>query len=245
MLLIPAIDIQQGKCVRLRQGDFNNSTVFSEDLLAMAWHWAEQGAERLHIVDLDGAKSGEPIHFEAIKQITQDLPDIDIQIGGGIRTAKTVAAYLDAGVRFVILGTWALVDSEATKALINQYPGQVILGLDAKDNKVATEGWLTDSNTTTNDVLAVFKDEPLAAVVYTDIAKDGMMQGANIERTAELARSTNIPFILSGGVTNMRDLHLAKACQSSGIMGAIIGRALYEGEINFREAIKALDAQRA
>ena len=200
MILIPAIDLKQGQCVRLRQGRMEDSTVFSDDPVAMAGKWVAQGCRRLHLVDLDGAFEGKPVNADVIEDITTSYPDLPIQIGGGIRTVETVEAYLAAGVNYVIIGTQAVKKPEFVTELCSEFPGNVIIGIDAKDGMVAVQGWAEDSDQSAEHLAQRFEDQGVAAIVYTDISRDGMMQGVNVEATKKLAESVNIPVIASGGV---------------------------------------------
>ncbi|MEE4377035.1 MAG: 1-(5-phosphoribosyl)-5-[(5-phosphoribosylamino)methylideneamino]imidazole-4-carboxamide isomerase [Candidatus Competibacteraceae bacterium] len=236
MLLIPAIDLKDGKCVRLRQGRMDDVTVFSDNPVVMAERWVAAGAQRLHIVDLNGAFAGKPVNAPVIREIAQAFPDLLIQIGGGIRTEETVDAYLDAGVQFVIIGTRAVKEPHFVEDLCLEYPGHIIVGLDAKDGKVAIEGWSKLSRHDVIDLAQIFERNGVEAIVYTDIGRDGMMEGVNVEATAKLARAISIPVIASGGVSTLEDIRALCAVADEGIMGAIIGRALYEGTIDLATA---------
>jgi phosphoribosylformimino-5-aminoimidazole carboxamide ribotide isomerase len=236
MLIIPAIDLKDGACVRLRQGRMDDATVFGDDPLAMARRWVEQGARRLHLVDLNGAFAGEPVNAQAVRSITRAFPDLPVQIGGGIRSRDSAARYLDMGVRWVIIGTQAVKDPEFVSALCGEYPGQVIVGIDAKDGKVATEGWAEVSTVRAVDLARRFAEAGVAAVVYTDIARDGMLSGVNVEATRELAEAGGIPVIASGGVATLADVQALARHAQSGIVGAITGRAIYEGTLDLAEA---------
>jgi phosphoribosylformimino-5-aminoimidazole carboxamide ribotide isomerase len=242
MLLIPAIDLQDGRCVRLRQGDLDDATVFSEDPAAMATQWLEQGARRLHLVDLNGAVAGKPKNEAAIKSIIQAVADdIPVQIGGGIRDLDTIDRYLDAGISYVIIGTAAVKDPGFLRDACSAFPGNIIVGLDARDGKVATDGW---SKLTRHDVLDLarkFEDYGCEAIVYTDIGRDGMLSGVNIEATVKLAQHVKIPVIASGGVTDLRDIEALCAVESEGVEGAILGRSLYEGTLDFAAAQEMAD----
>ncbi len=238
MILIPAIDLKEGHCVRLRQGNMDDSTVFSEDPVAMAGQWVEQGCRRLHIVDLDGAFEGEPINADVIEEISNSFPDLEIQIGGGIRSVDTVDAYLEAGVNYVIIGTMAVKSPEFVTELCSEFPGNVIVGLDAKNGMVATHGWAEESEHEAIDLARRFEDQGVSAIVYTDISRDGMMVGVNVEATRDLARAIEVPVIASGGVTDLDCIIKLNAVRDSGIMGVIIGRALYEGTIRLGEALE-------
>ena len=241
MLLIPAIDLKEGKCVRLRQGDMNDATVFSDDPLAMATRWVEAGARRLHIVDLDGAFNGEPVNAEVIHRIAEEYPDLPIQVGGGIRTEEVVEVYIQAGVRYVIIGTQAVAEPHFISDLCVEFPTHVIVGLDARDGKVATEGWSKLSRHNIIDLARHFESDGVEAIIYTDIARDGMLQGVNVEATLKLAEAVNIPVIAAGGIRNLEDVKNIAEMSASGIIGAITGRAIYEGTLDFAEGQKAAD----
>ena len=238
MLLIPAIDLKEGKCVRLRQGRMEDDTVFSNNLVAVAGKWVEQGARRIHLVDLDGAFAGKPINAGIIKAIAEAYPDVPVQIGGGIRDEETIQAYLDAGVQYVIIGSKAVSDPDFVRAMAGKFAGHVIVGLDAKNGMVAIDGWATVSDQNVTDLAKEFEANGVVAIIYTDIARDGMMEGVNVEATAKLARAISIPVIASGGITNMDDIHSLGKVAADGIMGAITGRAIYEGTLDFVEAEK-------
>ena len=236
-LLIPAIDLKEGRCVRLKQGRMDDATVFSDDPVAMARHWVEQGCRRLHLVDLDGAFAGVPRNQELINAITAAVGDVPVQVGGGIRELETIAAYLDAGIAAAIIGTRAIEEPEFLRAAAQRFPGQIILGLDARDGLLATDGWDETSSRRAVDFAAEMADLELAAIVYTDIERDGMLSGVNVEATAALAAATPVPVIASGGVSNEADLQalisgFASAGQS--LFGAITGRAIYAGTLDFR-----------
>ena len=241
MLLIPAIDLKQGKCVRLRQGRMEDDTVFSDDPVAVAARWLEAGAKRLHIVDLDGAFAGAPVNAGVIGEIATAFPELPIQVGGGIRDEDTIDAYLAAGVKFVIIGTKAVNAPHFVGDVCAEFPGHIIVGLDAKDGKVAIDGWSKLSNHDVIDMAQHFERDGVEAIVYTDISRDGMMQGVNVEATRKLAQSINIPVIASGGVSSIDDIKVLQAVQDDGIMGAIVGRAIYEGTIDLAEANKLVD----
>ncbi len=236
MILIPAIDLKQGHCVRLRQGNMEDSTVFSDDPVSMAEKWVAQGCQRLHIVDLDGAFKGEPINADVVEEISSSLPDLEIQIGGGIRSIDTVEAYLEAGVKFVIIGTMAVKRPEFVTQLCSEFPGNVIVGIDARNGKVAVHGWAEESDHSAKDLAKRFEDQGVVAIVYTDISRDGMMQGVNVAATKALARAVSVPVIASGGVTDMNCIIELNEVKSSGIEGVIIGRALYERTIDLASA---------
>jgi len=243
MLLIPAIDLKDGQCVRLRQGRMEDSTIFSDDPVAMAGRWVEAGARRLHLVDLNGAFAGQPVNAQVIRRIAQTFPDLPIQVGGGIRDEQTVDAYLDAGVQFVIIGTKAVQEPHFISDLCLEYPGHVIVGLDARDGRVAINGWSKLSKHQVVDLARIFERDGVEAIIYTDIGRDGMMQGVNVEATVRLAQAISIPVIASGGVSTLDDVRALCAVEAEGIMGAIIGRALYEGSIDFAAAQQLADAE--
>lgn len=241
MQLIPAIDLKEGKCVRLRQGRMEDDTVFSEDPVAVAGRWVEAGARRLHIVDLDGAFAGVPKNRDVIAAIAEAYPDLPIQIGGGIRDEETIQAYLDAGVSWCIIGTKAVNQPHFVRDACIEFPGHIIVGLDAKDGKVATDGWSKMSRHDVIDMAQHFERDGVHAIVYTDISRDGMMNGVNIEATKRLAKAIAVPVIASGGITNLDDLRGLAAADEPGIIGAITGRAIYEGSLDFAEGQKLLD----
>jgi len=236
MLIIPAIDLKDGQCVRLRQGVMDDSTVFSDDPVAMAARWVQAGCRRLHLVDLNGAFAGEPVNGAVVTAITAAYPDLPIQIGGGIRNLDTIEHYIKAGVSFVIIGTKAVKEPEFVAEACAAFPGKVIVGLDAKDGLVATDGWAEISEVRATDLARRFDSDGVAAIVYTDIARDGMMQGVNVEATVTMARASSIPVIASGGITNLEDIRKLLAVSDSGICGAITGRAIYEGTLDMAEA---------
>lgn len=241
MLLIPAIDIKDGKCVRLRQGLMEDSTVFSDSPLAMADKWVELGAKRIHLVDLDGAFAGKPANAEVINAIAKKHPDVPIQIGGGIRDQQTIQAYLDVGVQYVIIGTRAANEPEFIAQISADYGQHIIVGLDAKDGIVAVDGWAKLTEHKVIDLAKRFEGDGVHAIIYTDIARDGMMQGVNIEATRQLAEAVNIPIIASGGVTNMQDLIELQKIARYGVSGVITGRAIYEGTLDFAQGQQYLD----
>jgi len=236
MLIIPAIDLKDGKCVRLKQGRMDDPTIFSDDPIAMAARWVSAGARRLHLVDLNGAFEGKPVNGEIISTITKEYPTIPVQVGGGIRDFDTIEYYLGSGVQFVILGTKALKDPSFVKEACSRFKGHIIVGIDAIDGLVATEGWAEVSKVEATELAAKFKDVGVSSIVYTDIGRDGMMQGANSEATAQLARTSGLPVIASGGVTDMEDIQSLKAVADAGIIGVITGRAIYEGTLDLARA---------
>lgn len=236
MLIIPAIDLKDGQCVRLKQGVMQDSTVFSDDPVAMARRWANEGCRRLHLVDLNGAFEGKPVNGDAVKAIAKDLPRLPIQIGGGIRSGESIEAYLQAGVSFVIIGTKAVKEPQFVTEMCKQFPGKIIVGIDAKNGLVATEGWAEMSEVKATELAKHFAGDGVISIVYTDIARDGMMQGVNVEATLTMARASPIPVIASGGVTDMSDIRALKTVAAQGILGAITGRAIYEGTLSVKEA---------
>lgn len=237
MLIIPAIDLKDGQCVRLRQGEMDSATVFSSNPAEMAGKWLASGARRLHLVDLNGAFAGRPINEKAIRAIVDAVgDDIPVQLGGGIRDLDTIERYLDDGVSFVIIGSAAVKNPGFLHDACNAFPGHVIVGLDARDGKVAVEGWSKVTGHDVVDLAKRFEDYGVESVVYTDIGRDGMLAGVNIEATVALAQALTIPVIASGGITNLEDVRQLCAVQDEGIMGAITGRAIYEGRLDFKEA---------
>ncbi len=241
MLIIPAIDIKDGKCVRLRQGRMDDVTVFSDDPVAMAKRWVEAGARRLHVVDLDGATSGKPVNAAVVGRIVEAFPQLPVQVGGGIRDEESAEAYLNAGVQWVIIGTKAASAPHFVSDLCAAWPKHIIVGLDAKDGKVAIDGWSKLSNHDVVDLAQHFERDGVEAIIYTDIGRDGMMQGVNLESTRALARAITIPVIASGGVSTLEDIRQLCAAAEDGIAGAIIGRALYEGGLELGACQKLVD----
>ncbi len=241
MLIIPAIDLKDGQCVRLRQGLMDDSTVFSDDPVAMAARWVDAGCRRLHLVDLNGAFAGEPVNGEVVTAIAAAYPALPIQIGGGIRSLETIEHYLKAGVSYVIIGTKAVKEPEFVSEACTAFPGKVIVGLDAKDGLVATDGWAEVSEVRAADLARQFESDGVSAIVYTDIARDGMMQGVNVEATVAMGQASRIPVIASGGITNIDDIRNLLAVSDRGICGAITGRAIYEGTLDVAEAQRLCD----
>ncbi|WP_110648721.1 1-(5-phosphoribosyl)-5-[(5-phosphoribosylamino)methylideneamino]imidazole-4-carboxamide isomerase [Salinicola peritrichatus] len=236
MLVIPAIDLKDGQCVRLKQGRMDDATAYGDDPVAMAARWVEAGARRLHLVDLNGAFEGKPVNGTAVTAIARAYPDLPIQIGGGIRSLDTIEHYLEAGVGYVIIGTKAVKQPDFVGEACRRFPGHVIVGLDARDGFVATDGWAEVSTLKAVDLAKRFLDDGVSSIVYTDIARDGMMQGVNVEATAALARDGGLPVIASGGVTDLEDIRALAGVADSGIIGAITGRAIYEGSLDLAEA---------
>lgn len=242
MLIIPAIDLKDARCVRLQQGDMDSATVFSEDPVAMAQHWRNLGAKRLHIVDLNGAVAGKPRNEKVIREMVQAVGDaLPIQLGGGIRDLDTIERYLDVGVSYIIIGTAAVKNPGFLHDACYAFPGHIMVGLDAKEGKVAVEGW---SKLTGHDVLDLakkFEDYGTEALIYTDIGRDGMLTGVNLDATRKLAQALRIPVIASGGLGSLADVQAVCELYSDGVVGAIAGRALYEGKFDFKEAQAAAD----
>jgi phosphoribosylformimino-5-aminoimidazole carboxamide ribotide isomerase len=242
MLIIPAIDIKDGQCVRLKQGDMNDATVFSEDPVGMAKHWLAEGARRLHLVDLDGAAAGKPKNEALIQRIVQAVGEsIPVQLGGGIRDLDTIERYIDLGIAYVIIGTAAVKNPGFLQDACTAFPGHVIVGLDAKDGKVAVEGWSKMTGHDVTDLAKKFEDYGVESVIYTDIGRDGMLSGVNIDATVNLARALRIPVIASGGLTSLEDVKALCLVESEGITAVITGRAIYQGTIDFKKAQKTAD----
>ncbi|ANW51700.1 1-(5-phosphoribosyl)-5-[(5-phosphoribosylamino)methylideneamino]imidazole-4-carboxamide isomerase [Burkholderia pseudomallei] len=242
MLLIPAIDLKDGQCVRLKQGDMDQATIFSEDPAAMARKWVDLGARRLHLVDLNGAFAGKPKNLEAIEAILGEVGDeIPVQLGGGIRSLETIEKYLDAGLSYVIIGTAAVKDPGFLQDACSAFAGNIIVGLDAKDGKVATDGWSKLTSHEVIDLARKFEDYGVESIVYTDIGRDGMLQGINIEATVKLAQAVGIPVIASGGLSNIVDIEKLCEVEDEGIEGVICGRAIYSGDLDFAAAQKRAD----
>lgn len=242
MLLIPAIDLKDGKCVRLRQGRRDQTTVFSDDPVAVAKRWAEAGAERLHVIDLDGAASGKPENMHLVEQIVEALPELPVQVGGGIRDEETVQAYLDVGVQYVILGTRAAGQPHFINDLCLEFPGHIIVGIDIKENQIAISGWSKLVHHDPVDLVQHFETDGVAAIIHTDVSRDGMMSGPNIEGTVKLASSIRIPVIAAGGFTTLDDIKAICTTGEEGINGVVLGRALYEGALDLAETRKLVDA---
>ena len=241
MLLIPAIDLKDGQCVRLKQGDMDQSTVFGEDPAAIARSWVDKGARRVHLVDLNGAFAGKPKNEQAIRAILKEVgAEVDVQLGGGIRDLDTIERYLDAGLRYVIIGTAAVKNPGFLQDACTAFGGHIIVGLDAKDGKVATDGWSKLTGHEVVDLAKKFEDWGVESIIYTDIGRDGMLSGINIDATVKLAQALTIPVIASGGLSNMADIEQLCAVEDEGVEGVICGRAVYSGDLDF-----ALAQQRA
>ena len=236
MLLIPAIDIKDGKCVRLKQGRMDDATVYSDDPVAVAARWVAAGARRLHLVDLNGATVGKPVNSEVIHEIAQAFPQLPVQVGGGIRDEDTIQTYLNAGVSFVIVGTKAVTAPHFVSDICLEFPGHIIVGLDVRDGKVAIDGWSKLSRHDAADLALKFEEDGVEGIIFTDIRRDGMLNGLNLEATVEFARNLRIPVIASGGVTNLDDIRALCAVEGEGIVGAVTGRAIYEGTLDFKVA---------
>jgi len=236
MIVIPAIDLKDGQCVRLRKGVMEDTTVFSNNPTEMAAKWVNEGARRLHLVDLNGAFKGRPINANCVNDITNSFPNLPVQIGGGIRDIKTANAYIEAGISYLIIGTMAVTNPDFVDELCREFPNKIIVGLDANNGFVATDGWAKQTDISVVELSKKYEQYGVSSIVYTDIARDGMMQGVNVEATANLANKTSIPIIASGGVANLDDIVALLKKSHLGIMGAITGRAIYEGQLNFRDA---------
>ena len=240
MIFFPAIDLKEGQCVRLLKGDMNKATVFGDDPGAQAASFVKDGAEWLHVVDLDGAFAGSPKNADAVKSIVAALGNVPMQLGGGIRNMETISAWLDGGVRRVILGTIALNDPDLVFAACKQYPGRIAVGIDAKNGMVATEGWANVSDITALELAKKFEQVGVGAIIHTDIARDGAMAGPNWQASLEIAKAVSIPLIISGGVSSMDDLNILKENCGTRISGVISGRAIYDGAFTVQQAIDVL-----
>jgi len=243
VLIIPAIDLKDGRCVRLKQGDMSTATVFSENPAAMAKHWAAEGARRLHVVDLNGAVAGRPKNEKVIREIVAAVGEnVELQVGGGIRDLDTIESYLDAGVTYIVIGTAAVKNPGFLSDACYAFPGHVIAGLDAKDGKVAVEGWSKLTGHDVVDLAKKFEDYGIEALIYTDIGRDGMMTGVNLDATLRLAQATKTPLIASGGLNSIDDVQaICARLAPEGVVGAIAGRALYEGKLELKKAQAAAD----
>lgn len=240
--LIPAIDLKDGRCVRLRQGDLADATIFSDQPAAMASQWIAQGARRLHVVDLNGAVAGRPKNEPALREIIKAAGDTPVQVGGGIRDLETIERMLDDGVSYVVIGTAAVKNPGLLKDACAAFMGHIIVSIDAKDGRVATDGWSKLSGHEVVDLAQKFEDDGVEAILYTDIGRDGMLTGVNLEATVRLAQSVRIPIIASGGVAGIDDIRQLCAVEQEGVMGAILGRALYEGRLDFVQALTLADS---
>ena len=245
MQIIPAIDLKDGQCVRLKQGRMEDNTVFSSDVVATATRWVDAGTMRLHIVDLDGAFAGEPRNGELIREVCKAHPDLQVQVGSGIRDEDIAARYIDAGVQWIIIGTQAVREPAIVERLCKNHPGQVIVGLDARDGKVALSGWAEDSGQDAVELAKSFEGVGVSGIVYTDIERDGMMQGFNSQATAALAEQIDIPVFASGGVNSYEDIDRLCQIASHGVTGAIVGRAMYDGTIELGVAQQRANDQLA
>jgi phosphoribosylformimino-5-aminoimidazole carboxamide ribotide isomerase len=242
MLLIPAIDLKDGHCVRLKQGDMDQSTTFGEDPAVMARKWVDMGARRLHLVDLNGAFAGHPKNEQAIRKILKEVgSEIDVQLGGGIRDLDTIERYLDAGLRYVIIGTAAVKNPGFLQDACTAFGGHIIVGLDARDGKVATDGWSKLTGHEVIDLGKKFEDYGVEGIIYTDIGRDGMLSGINIEATVKLAQALSIPVIASGGLSNLEDIRQLCAVEEEGVAGVICGRSIYSGDLDFEAAQQLAD----
>ncbi|MBB1074207.1 1-(5-phosphoribosyl)-5-[(5-phosphoribosylamino)methylideneamino]imidazole-4-carboxamide isomerase [Rhodoferax sp. 4810] len=242
MLLIPAIDLKDGICVRLRQGRMNEETRFSNDPVAMAGQWVMQGARRLHLVDLNGAFAGKPVNAEVIHAIANAYPSLPIQVGGGIRDIDSIGTYLDAGVQWCILGTQAIIEPGFVAQACRAFPGRIIVGLDARDGQIAIRGWAEITAYQVGELARRFAADGVAAIIYTDIGRDGMLTGPNILATQQLAEISGVPIIASGGITDLNDVSALAAIAHCGIIGAITGQAIYTGSLDFAAGQQLADA---
>ncbi len=236
MIVIPAIDLKDGRCVRLLQGDMSRSTIFSDDPVSVARRWKDYGCKRLHLVDLNGAFAGEPVNGDIVEQIAKEMADVPIQIGGGIRTLETIKRYCDAGASNIIIGTKAISDIDFVIEACRSFPGKISVGLDARDGRLATEGWSKVSGLMAIEYVEKLVDLGVFEIIYTDISRDGMLGGVNVEATLSMARATNIPIVASGGIRDLEDIKRLIEVSSEGIVGAITGRAIYEDTLDFKQA---------
>ena len=236
MIIIPAIDLKDGQCVRLRKGIMEDTTVFSNNPTEMASKWVAEGARRLHLVDLNGAFEGKPINADCVNEITKSFPDLPVQIGGGIRDLQTANAYIEAGISYLIIGTMAVTNPDFVEKLCDEFPNKIIVGLDANNGLVATDGWAKQTDIDVVELSKKYEQYGVNSIVYTDIARDGMMQGVNVVATLEMAKASSIPVIASGGISHLDDIRMLAQYGRQGIMGAITGRAIYEGTLDLEEA---------
>ncbi|MHB8204720.1 MAG: 1-(5-phosphoribosyl)-5-[(5-phosphoribosylamino)methylideneamino]imidazole-4-carboxamide isomerase [Desulfomonilaceae bacterium] len=241
MIIIPAIDLKAGKCVRLRQGRMELSTVFNDNPVDQAMTWENLGAKRIHIVDLDGSIDGKPVNLQIIREIARNT-NVPLELGGGVRDENTTQMYLDIGVSIVILGTIAARTPKLALELIRKFPGKIAIGIDAQAGRVAVQGWTEATDYEARELALVFDSDSPVAFIYTDIERDGMMVGPNFTATGEFAAAVNTPVILSGGVTNIQDVKKALTLEKYGVTGIIIGRALYEGAVDLKEAISLTES---
>jgi phosphoribosylformimino-5-aminoimidazole carboxamide ribotide isomerase len=240
MIIIPAVDLKEGRCVRLSQGRMDQESVYSENPVQMARHWESKGAERLHIVDLNGAVTGKPFHRSLIEEITRSI-QIPVEVGGGIRDLETIESYFSFGVRWVILGTAALSDRFLVEEACRRFPKKVILGIDAKGGRVTIQGWKEVTHLEAIDVAKQFEGVGLSAIIFTDVERDGMGTGLNTVATKNLARSTSVPVIASGGISRLEEIEHLMKLEPDGVIGVIVGRALYTGQIDLEEAIRRVN----
>ena len=236
MLIIPAIDLKDGQCVRLRQGLMSDTTVFSDDPSEIATKWVNEGARRLHLVDLNGAFEGKPVNADCINKITQAFPELPIQIGGGSRDLKIANTYIETGISYLIIGTMAVTHPEFISELCREFPGKIIVSLDANNGLVAIDGWAKQTDINVVDLSKKFEQDGVSSIIYTDIVRDGMLQGVNVMATVNLAKKTHIPIIASGGIANLDDIAVLLKNTHHGIIGVITGRAIYEGSLDFNDA---------
>lgn len=244
MYLLPAIDLKEGKCVRLKQGDMAQTTIFNDDPAAQAQEFVTQGAEWIHIVDLDGAFAGKPVNATAVENILKKV-SVNIELGGGIRTIETIKMWIDKGVTRVILGTIALRDPDFVKKACREFPDKIAVGIDAKDGFVAVEGWAEKSEMTALDLARCFESVGVSAIIYTDVSRDGVLQGPNLPATIQLASSISTPVIVSGGISSLKDIEACKREEKNNIIGVIAGRAVYENRFSVRQAVDLLKGNQA
>ncbi|MGV0006003.1 MAG: 1-(5-phosphoribosyl)-5-[(5-phosphoribosylamino)methylideneamino]imidazole-4-carboxamide isomerase [Candidatus Porifericomitaceae bacterium WSBS_2022_MAG_OTU9] len=244
MELIPAIDLRNGRCVRLRQGRLDQETLYSENPVEVASHWVDSGARRLHLIDLDGAHSGKPENTDVIHEIVQSFPDITIQVGGGIRDEDTIQKYFDAGVTYIVLGTRAVSSPHFVSDACIEFPNHIIVSLDAKNGRLATDGWSKLSRHHIDDLLPSFREDGVAAIIFTDISRDGMLTNVDTKRIESICNLAAVPIIAAGGITDLSDIEALCNISDSGLAGAIIGKALYENTLDFATALKIADANK-
>jgi len=244
LILIPAIDVKKGRCVRLKQGVMSEETVYSDSPAEVALRWYSEGAERLHLVDLDGAIHGKPISRDVVKEIVDSVP-IPVELGGGIRDVDTIEGYLSLGIRWVILGTAAYRNPELVSTACREFPGRIIVGIDARDGQVAVEGWTEDTDLSVVELAKRYEEKGVSAVIYTDIHRDGMSMGPNVEGTGRLAEKISVPVIASGGISGIKDIEKILELSKYGVIGMITGRALYEGKLSLREALECVKKKRS